>query len=135
MNEVDIDAWANGAIDDTEEEQPANIPGAAEPLGPVEAEVSVSVGYAVEPPMQQLTMEGGEVPIAPPNVPDPVGFIFPSRSGRSSVHVVTVMVLGDEARTHAVACNCEAMRNLNRRPAGCWAMTRARSILRLPEPR
>lgn len=133
-HEVDIDAWASDAIN-LDEGQPAGIPGAAEAVGPVQGTATATVSVGREPvPMQQLTMEGTEVPIAPANVPDPVGFIFPSRSGRSSVHVVTLMVLGDEAATRVVACNCEAMRNLNRRPAGCWAMSRARAILRLPEP-
>jgi hypothetical protein len=56
------------------------------------------------------------------------GLIYASRKGGEG-HIV---VLHESPMGQAVMCNCPAIRSLNHRPRGCWAMVDAREILGLP---
>lgn len=50
-----------------------------------------------------------------------------SHDGRS--HVVSVSVEADGSRT--LRCTCKAMRSIDYRPDGCWALVAGRSVLGL----
>lgn len=63
------------------------------------------------------------------DVPSPIALVYPSRSG-GGPHVVTVLEMADGSR--AVFCICAAMRSLNIRPQGCWAMQNARRLVGIP---
>ena len=79
-----------------------------------------------------LTSSGEDVIPAssPERPPMPVAFVFGSRSGSETPHVVTDLGLDPPE----LACTCPAMRSLAVRPAGCWAMVRVRQLLGWPQP-
>lgn len=56
---------------------------------------------------------------------EPIAYVFPSRTKGERPHVVIVMDLVPVQ----VACTCPAMRSLEQRPAGCWAMQKVREML------
>lgn len=64
--------------------------------------------------------------VTPP--PHPLAIVWPSRSGGKG-HVVGII---DYPEGRAVACNCEAMLSITKRPKGCWAMQATRELLGIP---
>lgn len=58
-----------------------------------------------------------------PSVPRPIGVVYPSRTGGDTPHIVTRLDIG------VIVCTCQAMRSIEGRPEGCWAMKDARRII------
>lgn len=111
-------------VDEDEFSVPAAVPFEEAPAGRVSQPVSLAVPV-------QLTIDGSEPTPVPDGLPDPVALIFPSRHG-GTPHVVNVYDMGGGDR--AVLCRCDATRSLAKRPVGCWAMSKARRMLDIPDP-
>ena len=119
MNEIDLDAFP--AVDLEPRQDPA-----------------VEEAIKAEREAMQTTITGPDEPVASAkNVTPPRDWlralVYASRSG-GGPHVVTLHELPNpdgHGYAKAVLCICEASRNLNRRPQGCWAMVDARIVFGL----
>jgi len=115
MTEIDLDAFGGGNVVELE----------PEPQVDPRLEEAVRSAQAEHVSHSQLTMEGGEVPVRAGTEQYIMAIVFASRSGGRG-HIVSVVERHGGGK--AVACTCEAMRNLDRRPRGCWAMQLTRRI-------
>ena len=117
--EIDLDAFLG--MGEVVELEPPVAPKGPDPA--LEAAVAREAAA-----LHQMTLEGGAEPVRPTEAGTEryiTAIVFSSRSGNGPGHVVSIIEL---ANGRTVSCICPAMRNLSRRPQGCWAMGLTRRI-------
>lgn len=115
MNEIDLDAFATGDVLVLDEEADGETAQAD-----LEALAAEEVRRQEDALRREVERDDKRSHLR--------GLVYASqREGEGHIVVLHATEAGK-----AVMCNCPAVRSLNRRPKGCWAMVDARIIFGLP---